>query len=106
MNLAHLCIPASLSILFAVACAAPPDDAVETATTEAALASGERGVRECPIAVRCAPGYTAVDTDKDGCEDACVPATCETAIRCAPGYIAIDTDGDGCNDTCLPSKRK
>ena len=56
----------------------------------------------CPIAVRCAPGYHAVDTDDDGCNDTCEPDECTIAIKCAPGYHSVDTDNDGCNDTCEP----
>ncbi len=26
---------------------------------------------------------------------------CNVAVRCAPGYTAVDTDGDGCNDSCV-----
>ncbi|MEZ4266244.1 MAG: Kazal-type serine protease inhibitor domain-containing protein, partial [Myxococcota bacterium] len=25
---------------------------------------------------------------------------CPFAIKCAPGYVSVDTDGDGCNDAC------
>jgi hypothetical protein len=30
------------------------------------------------------------------------PKTCDVAVRCAPGWQAADTDGDGCPDTCVP----
>lgn len=31
---------------------------------------------------------------------------CDTAIKCAPGFTAIDTDGDGCFDTCKQKQCK
>ena len=65
-------------------------------------ASGPAPKPRCDVAVRCAPGYHAVDTDGDGCFDTCQPDVCATAIRCAPGYVGVDTDGDGCSDVCQP----
>ncbi len=54
----------------------------------------------CGKPLECEPGYDAVDTDGDGCDDHCEPA-CDTAIKCAKGYEPVDTDGDGCADNCL-----
>lgn len=82
------------------------DDGQITAVTwtcEVTIAASAPRQKRCDVAVRCAPGYHAVDTDGDGCSDSCQLDTCDTAIRCAPGYVAVDTDGDGCSDLCRPN---
>ncbi len=65
----------------------------------------------CPIVIDCLPGYHPVDTDGDGCNDACEPTSggCHTNADCSPSdYCAKDnaTGADVCSDalagTCKP----
>jgi hypothetical protein len=53
----------------------------------------------CPQ-ILCVEGTFPVDSDGDGCDDTCEPK-CNIAIKCAKGYESVDTDGDGCADSCL-----
>ena len=81
------------------------DDREITAVTwscDVTIAASGPPNKTCDVAVRCAPGYHAVDTDGDGCFDTCQRDTCATAIRCAPGHVGVDSDGDGCADVCQP----
>ena len=67
----------------------------------------------CPDPPACGLGQTVVDTDDDGCGDACqcilagvaVPpgalCACPFELLCAAGTEPFDKDGDGCGDLCL-----
>ena len=52
-----------------------------------------------PIAPPTRPlGQKPADTNDDGCVDGCEPANCPVAILCQAGFTQVDTDGDGCED--------
>jgi hypothetical protein len=52
------------------------------------------------VCLLCPSGTHAVDTNGDGCQDAC---DCCDPIKCPVGTEPVDTDGDGCPDTCKPT---
>ena len=59
----------------------------------------QKGVCECPIAIKCASGTQPVDTNGDGCADSCL-AACKSACDCyaAPG-LAFEGE---CALKCAP----
>jgi len=52
----------------------------------------------CDTIPKCPPGEVPVDTDGDGCEDAC-SEDCKPLL-CPNGQSPVDLDGDGCPETC------
>ena len=57
----------------------------------AKVAKDHEGACKCGIVIDCLPGFKAVDTDGDGCEDAC-KATCADACDCYDNKY-LDFDG-------------
>ena len=57
------------------------------------------GQCSCKFAIKCANGYTAIDTDGDGCDDDCIPVKCTENADCGKGLYcgkeAGDCDGNG-----------
>jgi len=70
----------------------------------------DREACKCPEPPACGPLETAVDTDQDGCNDACRcllsdPSSpegcrCPFEITCTEGAHPEDSDQDGCADRC------
>jgi hypothetical protein len=55
----------------------------------------------CPAMSPCAPGYTSIDLDGDGCYETCSPVACPAVMPvCPPGEEPMDLNGDGCALEC------
>jgi hypothetical protein len=59
-----------------------------------------KAVNHCNKLILCSQGQLPVDTNNDGCDDAC---SCEVLIVCAEGTVPVDTTGNGCDDKCVCS---
>ncbi len=57
---------------------------------------------DCCKPLLCIVGTTPTDTDNDGCPDTCKGEPC-AQILCIKGTTPTDTDGDGCDDICKPN---
>jgi len=62
-----------------------------------------------PVLLGCPSGsLPPLDTDGDGCVDACgpvePPACPPVLIGCHEGTRGVDSDGDGCIDSCAPAR--
>ena len=60
------------------------------------------GTCGCLVIVDCAPGYTGVDSDGDGCVDSCIPIACETNDECEVGGYFCRKDGCDGLGHCQP----
>lgn len=88
-----------------LACGGRADDGEKS---ESDLATGAKGGKPadggaCGVAILCQAGTRQVDTNGDGCFDACEPVACPPYVpSCKPGEGPADLDGDGCVDGCKP----
>ena len=70
---------------------------------KAGVTKQKDGACSCTIIIDCYPGTTAVDTDDDGCVDACLPSPCTTNADCDNTTLSYcQTDTCGGEGLCAP----
>jgi hypothetical protein len=95
-----------LAALAAAGCTSTEPSPADS-STEAKIIAGDKGTPppgpSCdgvPTPM-CAAGTQLVDTNGDGCIDACEPVACPPFMpTCQPGEKVADTNGDGCALEC------
>lgn len=70
---------------------------------KAGVTKQKDGACSCTIVIDCYPGTTPVDTDEDGCVDACTPSPCTTNADCDNADLSYcDADTCGGEGLCAP----